>query len=89
MKPGLAWLASRSGRAVVPVGTAASRSWVLRSWDGFRIPRPFARVCVLYGEPVRIPGDLDAAGAEGWRLRLEDALQAIMRQARERVGERP
>ena len=89
VKPGLAWLAGRSGRAVVPVAAAASRSWVLRSWDGFRIPKPFAHVCVAYGAPASVPAGLEAADAETWRRRREDARQAITREARERVGERP
>jgi lysophospholipid acyltransferase (LPLAT)-like uncharacterized protein len=53
VKPGLVYLASRTGFPVVPVASAARRSWALRSWDRFRIPQPFARVVVAYGEPDR------------------------------------
>ena len=69
VKPGLAWLASRSGWAVVPVAAAAKRAWVLGSWDRFRIPWPFARVCLAFGEPLRVPPELDEGSGEAWRAR--------------------
>lgn len=87
VKPGLAWLASRTGRPVVPAAAAASRSWVLRSWDGFRVPQPFARVCVGYGAPVPVPAGLDAAAAERWAAELERGLEAITRSTAAAVGE--
>jgi lysophospholipid acyltransferase (LPLAT)-like uncharacterized protein len=77
VKPGLVWLASRSGLPVVPVATAASRAWRMGSWDGFRVPRPFARVVVGYGEPIAIPRDLDDASAERWRVRIEEAIAGL------------
>lgn len=87
VKPGLVWLASRTGRPVVPVATAASRGWKLNSWDGFRIPAPFAHVIMGYGEPLTVPPDLDEGAAEAWRERLECALQAITRDVARRAGE--
>ncbi len=53
VKPGALAAAARVGAAVVPVGAGASSWWQLRSWDGFAIPRPFARVRVVYGAPLR------------------------------------
>jgi len=87
VKPGLVWLASRTGRPVVPVATAASRGWTLESWDRFRIPAPFARVIMGYGEPLIVPPDLDDRAAEGWRDRLEQAMHAITRDVARRAGE--
>ena len=49
-RPGAARAAHRAGARLVPVGSAASRSWVLSSsWDHFEIPLPFARVCIHVG----------------------------------------
>jgi lysophospholipid acyltransferase (LPLAT)-like uncharacterized protein len=58
------------------VASASRRSWVLRSWDGFRVPRPFAVVWISYGELVQVPPGLDEAGIEVWRRTLEEALRA-------------
>jgi len=47
--PGALVAAQRAGAPVVSVAAAATRAWRLRSWDGFMIPKPFARVTVAYG----------------------------------------
>lgn len=49
----------RSRAPILPVAASASRSWHLRSWDRFMIPKPFALVTVAYGEPLVV----DAASA--------------------------
>ena len=87
MKPGLAWLASRTRLPVVPVATAARRAWVFRSWDRFRVPRPFARVVVAYGEPIPIPEDADGPALDAWREWLDDAIAALTRTVRAQAGE--
>jgi len=51
LKPGVIALARLSGAPIVPVAVGASREWRLHSWDEFRIPRPFARCVVRFGEP--------------------------------------
>ena len=48
--PGAAVASQRTGAYIVPLRAAASRSWRLKSWDRFLIPKPFARVDVSYGE---------------------------------------
>jgi lysophospholipid acyltransferase (LPLAT)-like uncharacterized protein len=55
VKGGIVDLARRTGVAVVPLATLGDRQWVLRSWDQFKIPKPFARVAVRYGAPVPVP----------------------------------
>jgi lysophospholipid acyltransferase (LPLAT)-like uncharacterized protein len=87
-KAGIVYLASRTGFPVVPVATAADRAWVFRSWDRFRVPQPFARVRVAYGEPIRIPAALDQGAAELWRARVEEAIAALTFRLGVDVGER-
>jgi lysophospholipid acyltransferase (LPLAT)-like uncharacterized protein len=87
LKPGLVLLASRTGLPVIPVASASRQAWVLRSWDGFRVPRPFARVWIGYGHPVNVPAGLDGAGVETWRLRLEEALKANTARLAREAGE--
>jgi lysophospholipid acyltransferase (LPLAT)-like uncharacterized protein len=87
VKPGLVRLASLTGLPVLPVASASRRPWVLRSWDGFRVPRPFARVWISYGEPVYVPAGLDEAGVESWRQLLEEALTANTERLAHEAGE--
>lgn len=87
VKPGLVWLASRTGLPVVPVATATDRAWVARSWDRFRVPLPFARVVVAYGEPITVLPGLDESSAEHERARIESAIAALTAAVRARAGE--
>jgi len=87
LKPGLVYLASRSGLPIVPVAAASRSSWRLRSWDRFRVPRPFTRVVVAYGDPIAVPPGLEGAALESWRVRVEEALAAHTAAVRARAGE--
>lgn len=81
--------ASKSGAPIVPVGFECSRSKRLRSWDRFMVPWPFVKVGVVHGEPVVVPPDLDAAGVDAWRARVEAALLDASRRAAEIAGVAP
>ncbi len=45
------------------------------------IPYPFTRFVFAYGEPIPVPRELDDAGAEALRLRVDEALKAAARKA--------
>ena len=83
---GAVFLASRCRLPVVPVGMAFSRSWRLRSWDRFRIAKPFARAQMLFGAPKTIAEDLDREGLDRERAWLEEELRALSKAAHETVG---
>ena len=87
LKPGIVYLASRTGLPIVPVAAASRSCWRLRSWDRFRIPRPFARVVVAYGDPIAVPPGLEGEALEAWRARVEQALAAHTAGVRARAGE--
>ncbi len=73
--PGAMLVAFRAGAAVVPIVSHVDRAWRLRSWDGFVIPKPFARVTVVYGTPERIVGT-DARRAAEQSVRFAERMQA-------------
>ena len=52
-KPGIVRLARALGAPVVPLSFSASRVWVLRSWDRTVLAKPFSRIVVEFGEPLR------------------------------------
>jgi lysophospholipid acyltransferase (LPLAT)-like uncharacterized protein len=87
LKPGIIYLASRTGLPIVPVASASRSCWRLRSWDRFRIPRPFARVVVAYGDPIAVPPGLEGPALETWRARVEQSLEALTASVRARAGE--
>jgi len=75
VKPGVVRLASMTGLRVLPVSCVSRGEWRAKARDGFRVPRPFGRVLVAYGEMIEVPRELDAAAAESWRLRIEEELR--------------
>jgi lysophospholipid acyltransferase (LPLAT)-like uncharacterized protein len=77
LKRGVVTLARLTGACVVPAALGASSDWRARSWDEFRIPRPFSRCVIRFGEPIAVPRDLDAAGEESARKEIEAALRAL------------
>ena len=80
MNPGLAFMARATGRKIVPLGFATDKAWHANSWDHFTIPKPFARVCVVYGEPVDVPrGSDEAAQERATELVRERTLEAERR----------
>ncbi|MFA6028983.1 MAG: lysophospholipid acyltransferase family protein [Elusimicrobiota bacterium] len=81
VKPGVLYLAQKSGRSIVPIANATTRRREFtRSWDRFLLPLPFSRISVRLGAPVRVaPGDdLAAKAAE-----LERALEETTRRCEE------
>jgi lysophospholipid acyltransferase (LPLAT)-like uncharacterized protein len=72
-KRGVATAARLSGASILPVSASTDRFWRLNSWDRLRIPKPFARVRLVYGAPISAP---ESRSAEAEVLeRVERALQ--------------
>lgn len=79
-------LARLSGAPIVPLAYAVSRRRVLRSWDRFVLPLPFARGVFYWGDPIEVPRDLDAEGLEAKRRALEETMNRLTDMADEMVG---
>jgi lysophospholipid acyltransferase (LPLAT)-like uncharacterized protein len=77
--PGALVAAQRAGAPIVSVGISASRAWRLRSWDGFMIPKPFARVTVAYGTASVESGTARDAAAEA--PRFQELMETTTRRA--------
>lgn len=74
VKGGVIDVARRTGVSVLPLVAAADREWILtKSWDQFRIPKPFARIAVQYGTPVAVSKDTQglAFGHAKQQVRVE------------------
>jgi len=78
--PGIIFLAQKSGAAVLPVNMEYSSCWRLKSWDRFVLPRPFARIRVIIGPPYRVRSANTIDDFEAERLRLQDAMMALVEQ---------
>ena len=74
-------IAQRSGAPIIPIATCASRAWVLKTWDCFEIPKPFARVIVLYGAPIAVSAS-DARSAVTETARFATAMNVVAERAK-------
>jgi lysophospholipid acyltransferase (LPLAT)-like uncharacterized protein len=56
MKVGAVYVASQTGRALVPGAFVAKRGWRIKGrWTDLLVPCPFTTVYIIVGEPVKIP----------------------------------
>ncbi len=76
--PGIIFLAQKSGAAVLPMNMEYSSCWRLKSWDQFIVPRPFAKVRVLIGQPHRVRSTMTGEEFEAERLRLQNAMMSLV-----------
>lgn len=60
LKPGIVFLASQSGRKIVPVTSCCKRYWRIKAkWTDMLIPKPFTTVFVVTGKHFSIPENLN------------------------------
>jgi lysophospholipid acyltransferase (LPLAT)-like uncharacterized protein len=89
-KMGSVIIARKARVPIIPVLWGADRCWVFNSWDRYLVPKPFARVVILYEEPVWIPETAGNEELERFRKRFEDLLNRGTLWCDEQVGgERP
>lgn len=78
VKRGAVELATELGCVLLPVAVASRRKRIAaHRWDRMEMPRFFTTVHLEAGEPIAVPGRLDAQGIEAWSGRVHDALEAL------------
>jgi len=85
VKPGVLYLARRTGLPIRCVAIGFSDFWTLKSWDRFRIPKPFGVGYAMWSEPIAPPGP-GAEAAQAFIERLEEALDRLADEADRRAA---
>jgi len=83
---GIVQLAKHSGRPILPVAVATSRSIELNSWDKASVNLPFGRGSIAVGDLIWVPSDAEEDALETYRREVEGELNAVTRRAYELVG---
>ena len=78
---GTVYLASKTGTQILPMAWRCSNAWVLPTWDKYLIPKPFSRVHLHVGPPLRVPPKLSREETDEWQFRVADALNEAGRVA--------
>ncbi len=55
VKKGIVEISRVTGAPIICLGCYADRFWELKSWDKFKIPKPFSRIVMTYQPPIVIP----------------------------------
>jgi lysophospholipid acyltransferase (LPLAT)-like uncharacterized protein len=79
VKPGIIEMARATGLPIIPYLPLPRRYWSLKSWDRFRIPKPFSRIDIHYGTPLHVPQDTPFEAFGGIQQSIADALIEIER----------
>ena len=78
LQPGVITAAQLSGLPIIPLAGGCDRAWWPGSWDRFCIPKPFARVTVMYGEPRYVARDASDEALAAHARELETELNAMI-----------
>ncbi len=78
VKEGIVYLASHTGRAIIPVAFAARSAWRPRGrWTHMTVPLPFTCAWLHGGEPIRVPSGLARNQLEPYRIAVQRAMDAL------------
>jgi lysophospholipid acyltransferase (LPLAT)-like uncharacterized protein len=88
-KPGAIVLSQITGKPILPIAVASSRSYTFKTWDRFELPLPFSRVVLAYGEPVKVPRAMGADGLATTQAEMTGRMLALKQQARQALLEPP
>lgn len=78
VKEGIVYLASQSGRPIVPVAFAAAKAWKPKGrWTDLVIPWPFSRAVMLGGAPIYVPAGLTPQELGPYRNQIQAAMDEI------------
>jgi lysophospholipid acyltransferase (LPLAT)-like uncharacterized protein len=86
-KSGVVLMARIAGAKLVPIGYAASRAWVMNTWDRFMVPAPFAKIVITIGEPIDPPRGASMEEIEAARDTMQAAMDAVIQASKDAVAD--
>ncbi len=79
---GIVFLASHSGRSIVPIAFGCNRCWRFKgSWTDLMIPKPFSILHGIAGRPLSIPSNLSREQLAQHTAILQDEMDRLQRDA--------
>ena len=74
LQPGVIFVASHTGVAIVPVGVGYTHAWRAGSWDRFALPCPGSVMTGVIGSPIVIPPQVSDEDLQRHRRQVEEAM---------------
>jgi lysophospholipid acyltransferase (LPLAT)-like uncharacterized protein len=88
IQAGAVVMAQKSGAKLIPVGISARPRMLVKSWDRYMVPAPFARAILIFGDPIEVPRSASEEELEEFRLRLESECHRLEAVAEAEMGHR-
>ncbi len=84
VKPGIFYLASKSGVPIIPAGMYAKRGLTLWwRWDKYIIPLPFTKVVIVVDKPLHISKKISAEEIQKKRQEVKKKIDVMTEKAKE------
>lgn len=78
MKQGIAFLASRTGKPVVPTAFACRSAWSIGTgWTDLAVPKPFTIIHAFAGEAIVVPADADKQTLRSFTQKIQDEMDRL------------
>ncbi len=86
---GIVIAAKLAGVPIIPATFATQRRRIVNSWDRFCLSFPFSRGVLIWGPPIHVARDADAAQIETLRVSVEESLNRLTFEADQMVNADP
>lgn len=90
LKSGIVFLASHTGRRILPSAYSCRSCWRWQgSWTDLIVPKPFTTVYIVTGELISIPPDLSREQLEAETARVQAAMDNLQHEADRLADKQP
>jgi len=86
VKPGILFLAKKMDAVIVPFVFSSKKAVIMKAWDKYMLPKPFAKSVVIFGEPFYTAASTSKDIIEKESLALEKILLDNIRKADKLAG---
>ena len=74
-KYGIFKMAAKTAAPIIPLCIYPKSFWECNTWDKFRIPKPFTKISIFFGDPIFVGPTLEASQLPLLAKKLKDALE--------------
>jgi lysophospholipid acyltransferase (LPLAT)-like uncharacterized protein len=75
VKPGIVEIARLAKCPILPLSSYPVKYWSFeKSWDKFRVPKPFTKIFLVLGKPIHVPENISELEFEKLRVDIADAI---------------
>lgn len=85
VKPGIYYLAKKTESVIIPLGVAFKTKKVFASWDRFKLPAPFTKAVLTFGDEIMVAEESSEDAAYYQEL-IGDQINRAIKEAEEILG---